>query len=94
VHASPKPASDRRAPNLLADFDADFFKLPAAVQSRIESNIDRLGMTLASHPHHRMKGMDAYRIRVGDYRVIYNFDRSKGILYLLVVGHRREVYRK
>jgi hypothetical protein len=44
-------------------------------------------------PHHRMKGVEAYRMRVGDYRVISNFDRSKGVLHLLAVGHRREVYR-
>lgn len=41
-----------------------------------------------------MKGVEAHRIRVGDYRVIYNFDISKGVLYLLAVGHRREVYRR
>jgi mRNA interferase RelE/StbE len=76
------------------DFDADFFKLPVDVQGRIESRIDRLGNTLDSHSHHRMKGVEAYRLRVGDYRVIYDFDRSKGVLHLLSVGHRREVYRK
>ena len=41
-----------------------------------------------------MKGVNAYRIRVGNYRVIYDFDRAKGILRLLSVGHRREVYRR
>ena len=41
-----------------------------------------------------MKGVDSCRLRVGDYRVIYDFDRAKGILHLLSVGHRREVYRK
>ncbi len=76
------------------DFDTDFFKLPIGIQSRIEFGVDRLGMTLDSHPHHRMKGVDAFRIRVGDYRVIYDFDRTKGILRLLSVGHRREVYRR
>ena len=76
------------------DFDADFFKLPGAIQTRIESSIDRLGMTLDTHSHHRMKGVEAYRLRIGDYRVIYDFDRSKGLLHLLSVGHRREVYRK
>jgi mRNA interferase RelE/StbE len=76
------------------DFDADFFKLPTAIQSRIEASIDRLGSMLDKHLHHRMKGVDAYRIRIGDYRVIYDFDRAKGILHLLSVGHRREVYRK
>jgi mRNA interferase RelE/StbE len=76
------------------DFDADFFKLPAAIQTRIESAIDRLGMALDTHPHHRMKGVEAFRIRVGDYRVIYEFDRAKGVLHFLSVGHRREVCRK
>ena len=76
------------------DFDADFFKLPLDLQSRIQSVIDRLGQSLEKHPHHRMKGLDAYRTRVGDYRVIYNFDLTRGTLHLLAVGHRREVYRK
>jgi mRNA interferase RelE/StbE len=76
------------------DFDAAFFRLPPDLQARIESNIDRLGRTLDSHSHHAMKGVDAYRLRMGDYRVLYDFDRAKGILHLLAVGHRREVYRK
>lgn len=75
------------------DFDADFFKLPVDLQTRIQAVIDRLGQTLDQHSHHRMKGVDAYRIRVDDYRVIYNFDLAQGRLHLLAVGHRREVYR-
>ena len=76
------------------DFDADFFKLPAGLQARIESRIDLVGMALDTHPHYRLKGIEAYRFRVGDYRVIYDFDRAKGILHLLAVGHRRDVYRR
>jgi mRNA interferase RelE/StbE len=75
------------------DFDADFFKLPSETQLRIQSAIDRLGRTLDIHSHHRMKGLDAYRLRVGDYRVIYTLDLPKGVLHVLAVGHRREVYR-
>ena len=37
-------------------------------------------MTLDSHPHHRMKGVEASRFRMGDYRILYDFDRAKGIL--------------
>ncbi len=76
------------------DFDADFFKLPANLQVRIESGIDRLGRTLDTRSHHRMTGVAAYRFRVGDYRIIYEFDRAKGVLHLLGVGHRGEVYSK
>jgi mRNA interferase RelE/StbE len=76
------------------DFDPDLFKLPALVQARIESCIDRLEKSLDTHPHHSMKGVDAYRARAGDYRIIYDFDSGKGVLYRLAVGHRREVYRR
>jgi mRNA interferase RelE/StbE len=76
------------------DFDADFFKLPVDIQARIEARIDRLGFMLDRFSHSRLKGMDCFKLRVGDYRVIYEFDISAGKLYLLDVGHRREVYRK
>jgi mRNA-degrading endonuclease RelE of RelBE toxin-antitoxin system len=34
-----------------------------------------------------------FRLRVGDYRVIYRFDLSKNIIYLITVSHRRKIYR-
>jgi mRNA interferase RelE/StbE len=76
------------------DYDADFFKLPLDIQRRIEARVDRLGLMLDRLSHTHLTGMDCYRLRVGDYRVVYDFDQSKGVIYLLAVGHRREVYRK
>ena len=35
---------------------------------------------------------DRYRIRVGDYRIIYRIDDGKVTVLVLVIGHRREVY--
>lgn len=35
---------------------------------------------------------DRYRIRVGDYRIIYRVDDGKVTVLVLVIGHRREVY--
>jgi mRNA interferase RelE/StbE len=89
-----KLCGDPSSPDLLADFDADFFKLPQAIQNRIDGAIDRLGRTLDTHSHMHMTGVPCYRLRVGDYRVLYDFDREKGVLHLLAIGHRREVYRK
>ena len=41
----------------------------------------------------KLKGRNAWRIRVGDYRVIYEIhDRELQVL-IITVGHRREVYR-
>jgi mRNA interferase RelE/StbE len=33
-----------------------------------------------------------YKLRVGDYRVIYEFDAEERILFIDQVGHRREIY--
>jgi mRNA-degrading endonuclease RelE of RelBE toxin-antitoxin system len=74
-------------------FDVDFFCLPAQVQGRIQAKIDRMGSHLAVFEHYRMTGSDQYRLRVGDYPVIYRFDQARGEIYLIAIGHRREVYR-
>jgi mRNA interferase RelE/StbE len=76
-----------------SSFDSAFFKLPPAVSSRIEAKIDEMELRLKSFPHHRLKGHDRYRLRVGDYRIICTFDAAKNVIHLLATGHRREIYR-
>jgi mRNA interferase RelE/StbE len=75
-------------------FDAVFFKLPPDVQNRIQMKIDQMGLRLKDFPHHRLSGSDRYRLRVGDYRVIYTFDIAAETILLLAAGHRREIYRR
>jgi mRNA interferase RelE/StbE len=36
---------------------------------------------------------ERYRIRVGDYRIIYRIDDGKVVVLVLVIAHRREAYR-
>jgi mRNA interferase RelE/StbE len=40
----------------------------------------------------KLKGRDAYRIRIGDYRVIYEINDGRLIVTVVTIGHRREVY--
>lgn len=55
-------------------------------------------MDLGNEPRPRqsvkLKGTDFYRLKVGDYRVIYQIKDSEEIVNILGVGHRREVYRR
>jgi mRNA interferase RelE/StbE len=74
-------------------FDRAFFELPRSVQERIQARIDEIGLRLADYPHYHLTGSNRYRLRVGDYRVIYRFDVQRNAIELLNVGHRREVYR-
>jgi mRNA interferase RelE/StbE len=76
-----------------ASFDTAFFKLPPTLRARIETQIDEIGSYLATYPHHRLKGSNRYRARIGDYRIIYTFDLEQNKIHLLAVGHRREIYR-
>lgn len=75
------------------EFDAIFFKLPPRIRELIESKIRELGQRLENHPHHRLQGRSEFRLRAGDYRIIYEFDVQKNELRLITLGHRREVYR-
>ena len=40
----------------------------------------------------RLSGEDVYKCRVGDYRVIADWDRQEDTVYVLTVGHRSTVY--
>jgi mRNA interferase RelE/StbE len=76
------------------EFDRDFLQLPLAIQANVQRKIDAMGLRLDTFPHYRMTGSDKFRLRVGDYRVIYRFDLPQEEIYLIAIGHRREIYRR
>jgi len=53
--------------------------------------------SLANNPRpigcKKLKGEPAWRIRVGNYRVIYEIDDGNVIVIVITVGHRKNVYR-
>jgi mRNA interferase RelE/StbE len=57
----------------------------------------RVTAALAENPRpsgfKRLRGTDLYRIRVGDYRVVYGVDDAHALILIVRVRHRREVYR-
>ena len=75
-------------------FCREFDRLPPQVQEAIQAKIDEMGTRLGSFPHHRLSGRGEFRLRVGDYRVLYAFDLALGRIDLLYVGHRRDIYRR
>ena len=76
------------------EFDAIFQNLPPHVRAPIESKIREMGRRLEDFPHHRLQGRPEYRLRAGDYRVVYEFDSLRNEIRLVTLGHRREVYRR
>jgi mRNA interferase RelE/StbE len=69
-------------------------KLPTTVRERIVGHIEDLAIEPRPRGSIKLQGEDdLYRIRVGDYRVIYRVGDEELIVLVLRVGHRREVYR-
>ena len=68
-------------------------RLPENVQTRIARSM----LALADNPRPpgivKLSGRDAWRIRVGDYRVIYTIDDPRKEVVIYPIGHRREIYR-
>ena len=41
----------------------------------------------------KLTGDKGYRIRIGDYRVVYTINKESQIILIIKIGHRREIYR-
>lgn len=67
-------------------------KLPNAIATRIEDKMMELEHDPRPPGCKKLKGRDAWRIRIGDYRAIYEIHDGKLIVTVITVGHRREVY--
>ncbi|CAA9425268.1 hypothetical protein AVDCRST_MAG82-1722 [uncultured Rubrobacteraceae bacterium] len=69
-------------------------KLPTGAYDRV----DRAILALADDPRPpgctRLRGRDDWRIRVGDYRIVYGIDDERRTVEILHVARRRDVYRQ
>jgi mRNA interferase RelE/StbE len=68
--------------------------LPRSVRARITERLVRLAEDPRPSGSVKLSGVEAYRIRVGDYRIIYQIHDQQLIVLVIDVGHRREVYRR
>lgn len=71
-------------------------KLPPNIIKRIATQIDQLENNPFSQGVEQLKVYrkpPLYRIRAGDYRVLYTVDTSTKTITIFGIGHRREIYR-
>ena len=70
-------------------------KAPKSLRQRLASVIDTL-QTDSRPPGSKQlvqSGDVLYRLRVGDYRIIYSIESHRVLILILRIGHRRDVYR-
>lgn len=69
-------------------------KLEKRVLAKIASIIDSLETDPRPNGVKKMKGHDnRYRVREGDYRVVYQIDDGKLLVLIIDIGHRKDIYR-
>jgi mRNA interferase RelE/StbE len=65
------------------------------MSQRVLSKATALGENPRPHGCLKMEGGEGlWRVRLGDYRMIYTIDDSLEVIEVRIVAHRREVYRK
>jgi mRNA interferase RelE/StbE len=89
--------ADGYSVEFLPSAERELAKLGPAVQRRLGTSIDRL----ADEPKPRgakllvgSAGEHVWRIRVGEYRVLYQIADDRLVVLIIRVGHRREIYRR
>jgi len=74
------------------EFFKQIKKLNKDTQKRIISVLERI--RIRPYPHlKKLVGSPYFRLRVGDYRVILDIKKNKLIIYVLEVGHRKNIYK-
>jgi len=67
--------------------------LPAKDRRRLVARLQRLSADPRPPGSEKLSGQYLYRIRQGNYRVLYSVEDLALIVLVIKVGHRREVYR-
>lgn len=69
-------------------------KLPAKAVKEIRSSLEYLAQDPyeASNDVKKLQGRSGYRLRVGDYRVIYELENKRLIIQVLEIAHRKDIY--
>jgi len=68
-------------------------RLPEDVAARILARLSALESNPRPSDVKKLKGRPAWRVRVGDYRIIYEIHDRELVVIIVTIGHRREVYR-
>jgi mRNA interferase RelE/StbE len=71
----------------------DLKKVPKSDLKRILSKVEKLGDAPRPMGCEKLTGEELYRVRQGKYRIVYSIQDNKLTVWVIRVGHRKDVYR-
>jgi mRNA interferase RelE/StbE len=72
----------------------DLRRIPNSVLRRILATIDSLSEEPRPVGVEKLSGQEKYRVRQGNYRILYEIKDDEVVVVVVKVGHRRDVYRR
>ena len=73
--------------------EKDFSTIPKKNLQKILRRIEMLSQDPRPQGHEKLTGRERYRVRQGHYRIVYSIQDKELTVWVVKVGHRREVYR-
>jgi len=73
--------------------EKDFRTIPGKDLKKIIRRIEELSKDPRPPGHEKLTGQERYRVRQGLYRVIYSVQDKELTIWIVKVGHRKDVYR-
>lgn len=59
---------------------------------KLDEALKKLSTNPRPFGYKKLKNREGYRIRSGDYRIIYTIDNQELLVFILTIGHRKNVY--
>ncbi|TGL75331.1 type II toxin-antitoxin system RelE family toxin [Leptospira yasudae] len=69
-------------------------KLPETIADSLIEMIQSLAKNPRPVGAKKLKGRDGFRVRKGDYRILYDIVDRQLIVYVIAIGHRKEIYER
>ncbi len=67
-------------------------QIPEPWYAKIRKALLELANNPRPHGYIKLKGRSAFRIRVGDYRIIYSVRDNNLTVFILLIGNRKDIY--
>jgi mRNA interferase RelE/StbE len=74
------------------DAQKQLAQIPRPHFDKITSALKGLSTNPRPVGYKKLKGRQGYRVRVGDYRIIYNIHDNVLSVYVLLIGNRKDIY--
>ena len=73
--------------------EKDLRSIPKKYLKKILTRIEALAQEPRPQGYEKLSGQEKYRIRQGTYRIIYSLQEQELTVWVVKVGHRKDVYR-